>query len=73
MRWIPWLAVALVVSLVLDAGHKRTAASTRVALLCSKVDEEIWGDFRSCHYDCAGVRRTITIPRVQWCPLLLDR
>lgn len=73
MGWKADLAIAL--AFVVGAGTSISSArgSKRVAMLCAKTDEEISGDFRTCYYDCAGVRRAITIPKTQWCPLLLER
>ena len=58
-----------------DSGRLARAPNGlhRAAVLCSKIDEEILGNWKICYYNCAGTQTSITIPAKQWCPLLLER
>lgn len=72
MAWIARLALLLAVSVTADSARMHLNGSTRLVMLCTKVDEEVWGSVRTCFYDCAGYPQSITIPKAQWCPLLLS-
>lgn len=75
------LMFALASLLTAEAGatdslpHSRPAAArfVQAAMLCTKVDEEVWSLYKTCTYDCAGSRTSITIPKQDWCPLILKR
>lgn len=56
-----------------DTRQSEPIKEDQLAYLCFGAGEQVSGQFKICYYKCLSGTVAITIPKLQFCPLTIDR
>lgn len=63
----------LVTALLAGSPQSERPQEDRLAVICFSTGEQVSGQYKICYYKCLNGTVAITVPRLSFCPLSIDR